>query len=182
MHSRTWSIVALLSELFISAVANAQSHPDQIAPLPTQLSQETVAAFASLSPTLAPRQITPHRRPPSYFFQNLHHPLTPRDVASREAVRSLGTDAHRFVRCDLKDHSSVTGAITSIGDEHFFVKTGILGNGSDISYGQLSAAPRPVTAAGTHLKNGVEWTGFVAVGIALFPLFLVLGVTGIMQD
>src|SRR5262249_58732696 len=104
MHSSTWSIVALLSELLSSAVANAQSPPDQIAPLPTQLSQETVAAFASLSPSLAPRQITPHRRPPRNFFQNLPPPPPPRAVAFRGPFLSSETTPHPFVRFTLTTH------------------------------------------------------------------------------
>lgn len=121
-------------------------------------------------------------RPRRFFVYSLRHPLTPRDVAVRESVRALGTDKHRFVHCELKDQTVVTGAITSIGAEHFFVETGILGSGRPIPYRELSTAPQPVAAVGTHLKNGLEWTGFVAIGIALIPFFLILGMTGVMQD
>lgn len=65
------------------------------------------------------------------------------------------------------------------------MRTGILGNGPDISYGELNAAPRPVAAVGTHLKNGLEWTGFVGVCVVLSPLVLVfypLVLAGVIQD
>lgn len=172
----------LLSTFLFSITAKAQVPTEEIAPLPTELSPGRMAAMRLLFPKPPTTMTATPWRPRRFFVYSLRHPLTPRDVAVRESVRALGTDKHRFVHCELKDQTVVTGAITSIGAEHFFVETGILGSGRPIPYRELSTAPQPVAAVGTHLKNGLEWTGFVAIGIALIPFFLILGMTGVMQD
>ena len=180
LQSRIIMTTALLSISIWGTALRAQVPAEEIGPLPTELSQEKAAALTSLSPVLSSTQTSP-RRLRRHFFR-LHHPLTPGDVALRESVRSLGTDKHRFVRCELNDHSVITGPITSIGDERFFVRTGIMGNGRSISYRELSAEPRPVAAVGEHLKNGLEWTGVAGLAVVVSPVFLVLGVTGVIQD
>ncbi|HKW36104.1 MAG TPA: hypothetical protein VJN92_24085 [Candidatus Acidoferrum sp.] len=175
-------IAALVSISLCGTAVRARVPFEEIAPRPRQVSQEKMAALVSLSTEATLQQDASPRRAHRYFFRKLRHPLTPADVSLRESVRSLGTDPHHFVLCDLKNGSEVTGAIGSIGEEGFYVKTGILGSGHSISYRDLAAAPRPVAAVGTHLKNGAEWAGFVALGIALAPFFLVLGMTGVIQD
>lgn len=175
-------MTALLAFSLSGAALYAQTPSEEIAPLPLELAPERADALRSLSPAQVSAQVTAPRRPHRYFFRKLHHPLTPADVALRESVRSLGADKHRFVRCELSDHSVITGAITSIGDERFFVRTGIMGNGQAISYRELSAEPRPVAAVGEHLKNGLEWTGVAGLAVVLAPIFFVLGVTGVIQD
>lgn len=173
---------ALLAFSLSGAGVFAQSPTEELAPLPIELSPERAEALLSLSPGQAPKQAWAPRRYRRHFFGPLHHPLTPADVALRESVRSLGTDQHRFVRCELKDHSVITGPITSIGNERFFVRKGIMGSGQAISYRELSAEPRPVAAVGEHLKNGLEWTGVAGLAVVLAPIFFVLGGTGVIQD
>lgn len=168
-----------------SGVLQAQTIPEELAPLPTELSPSSTETLHSLSPSISPTTATAHRRVHRYFFRPLKHPLTPKDVALREAVRTLGIDKHRFVHCELKNHVVVTGAISSIGEQEFFVETGILGAGREISYPELSAPPRPVSAVGTHVKVGLEWTGFVAFCVVIAPLAIALiplTMAGVLQD
>jgi len=176
--------VLLLAAFFISTVADAQSPVEEIGPLPTTLTMEQLQLFQGLSniPITETQQPHARRRVPRFSFQELHHPLTPSDVVMRESVRSLGRDAHRFVHCELKDRSVVTGPITSIGSESFYVRTGVLERGRFISYWELRTPPRPVAAVGTHLKNGFEMAGAVGLVAIFFPLALVLGMTGVLRE
>jgi hypothetical protein len=163
----------------------AQTVPEELAPLPTELSSSRAEALHSLSPSISLTTFTAHKRVHRYFFCPLKHPLTPKDVALREAVRTLGIDKHRFVHCELKNHVVVTGAISSIGEQEFFVQTGILGAGREVSYRELSAPPRPVPAVGSHVKVGLEWTGFAAFCVLAVPLmiaFIPLMMAGVIQD
>ncbi len=177
---------AVLLTLSMGApVLRAQTTPKELVPLPIEIAPENGDALRYLWPLIS--QFTPAtpKRIRRHFFRPLQHPLTPKDVAFREAVRTLGIDKHRFVHCELKDHVVVTGAIASIGDEGFFVQSGILGKGRRIHYSELNAAPRPVPAVGTHLKVGLEWTGFVGACVVLLPLvivFIPLIMAGVIQD
>lgn len=175
----------LLTLSMVAPVLRAQTTLEDLPPLPTEIAPENGDALRYLWAPIS--QFTPAtpRRIRRFFFRPLQHPLTPKDVAFREAVRTLGIDKHRFVHCELKNHVTVTGAIASIGDEGFFVQTGILGKGRRIHYPELNAAPRPVPAVGTHLKVGLEWTGFAWACVVLLPLIIVfipLIMTGVIQD
>lgn len=183
---RIITIAAWLAASTLGATARAQQPADEAGTLPIEISPEKTAALQSLSPALPTAQTARARRPHRYFFRPLHHPLTPRDVALRESVRALGTDNHHFVRCELKNRTVVTGAITSIGNEEFFVRTGILEtSGSTISYRELNAPPQHVAAVGEHVKNGLEWTGMGVLFVAAIPLAVVfypLVAAGVIQD
>lgn len=118
-RGKIFRAVLLLSTFLFSIVAKAQVPAEEIAPLPTEVSTERMAALHSLSPEPLAGRAATSRWPRRFFIYSLQHPLTPRDVALRESVRALGTDLHHFVRCELKDRSVVTGAITSVGEEYF---------------------------------------------------------------
>lgn len=185
-RSKAFHAVLLLSTFLLSIVAKAQVPAGELAPLPTELSAEKMAALRSLSPKPPAASVAAARRPRRFFVYSLRHPLTPRDVALRESVRALGTDKHHFVRCELKNHAVVTGAIIRIDNEGLVVRTGILdSSGYGISYRELGAPPQRVTAVGEHVKNGLEWTGLVGLCVALSPLVLVLYplvIVGVIQD
>jgi len=168
--SKIICVTTVVATSFWGAASRAQILSQEIVTLPTQLSREAVAALLSLSPDAASQQAASPRRPHRYFFRKLHHPLTPSDVALRESVRSLGDDTHRFVRCELKDHSVVIGAIVFVGSEVFWVRPGILREDHVIRYSELGAPPRPTAAVGTHLKNGLGLTALIAVCVALLPM------------
>ncbi len=182
-----FSWISLLLFCAIPASLYAQAQPDdldEIGPLPFELSPEKAAAWGTPQFSPAPAVAAP-RRIHRHIFRPLKHPFTPNDLALRESVRNLGVDKHRFVQCELKDHAIVTGAITSIWGDRFFVRTDIMGSGRTIRYSQLEAPPRPVLAIGAHLKNGLEWTGLVGLSVALSPLvavFVPLTMTGVIQD
>lgn len=183
---KVFHAVLLLSVFLLSIIAKAQVPAEEIAPLPTELSTERMSALRSLSPEPLAARAATARRPRRFFVYSLQHPLTPHDVALRESVRALGTDKHHFIRCELKSHAVVTGAIIRIDNEGFIVRTGILDSATTmISYRQLGGTPRPVAAVGEHLRNGLEWTGLVGLCVALSPLVLVfypLVLTGVIQD
>lgn len=176
----------LLSTFLFSITAKAQVPTEEIAPLPTELSPGRMAAMRLLFPKPPTTMTATPWRPRRFFVYSLRHPLTPRDVAVRKSVRVLGTDKHHFVRCELKNHTVVTGAITHIDNEGFIVRTGILdSSGYRVPYRELSAPPRQVAAVGEHMKNGLEWTGLVGMCVVLLPLALVfypLVIAGVIQD
>jgi hypothetical protein len=121
-----------------------------------------------------PAQAQPVRARGRHFYASAQrHPLSPRDVSMREAVQSLGIDKHRFVRCELKDGSHVTGGITAVHSAQFAISQGIM-NGRHLQYSELKQAPEPVPAVGEHIVNGLKWTGLVASCVALSPLLVVL--------
>jgi hypothetical protein len=128
----------------------------------------------SSSATATPAQKPPVRiRRPAFYASARRHPLTPRDVSMREAVRALGVDGHRFVRCELKDGSHFTGGIKFIQSADFDISRGIMGI-RQIKYSDLSQPPQPVPAVGEHFANGLKWTGVVAGCIAISPLVIAL--------
>jgi hypothetical protein len=178
--------LTILLLLSTSPVAmRAQAGPEELPPLPTEIAPENADALHHLWPSISEFTADTPKRIHRYFFRPLKHPLTPNDVAFREVVRHLGIDKHRFVHCELKNHVVVTGAISSIGEQEFFVQTGILGAGRKISYPELSVAPRPVPAVGSHVKVGLEWTGFVGGCVLIAPLALALLpliMAGVLQD
>ncbi len=96
--------------------------------------------------------------------------LSPEQATYKLAVQNLGVDEHRFVHCELKDHSVVTGAIIGIGSEDFRVRPGMLHEDRVIPYSELSAPPRRTAAVGTHLKNGLQMTGLVTLCAVLLPV------------
>lgn len=101
--------------------------------------------------------------------------LSPEQVSYKLAAEKLGVDEHRVVHFELKDHSVVTGTIVAIGPEDFRVRPGMLHQDHVIRYHELGAPPRPTAAVGTHLKNGLEVAGLVALCVVLLPVCL-LGV------
>lgn len=96
--------------------------------------------------------------------------LTPEDVTYRRVAQNLGLYPHQFVRCELKNHSVVTGAIVAVGPRDFSVRPGGLHDDRVIRYRELSAPPRPTAAVGTHFQNGLEMTGMVAFCVVLLPV------------
>jgi hypothetical protein len=78
----------------------------------------------------SPVSVAPHpriHRGPAFFHSAHRRPLTPQDVATREAVELLGVDRHRFVRCELKDGSSSVGGILNIERDGIYLSQGIMG-------------------------------------------------------
>jgi len=183
---RMIAIAAWIAASTLGAATHAQEPADEVGTLPADISADKLVTLQSLAPALPSTQTARVRRPHRYFFRPLHHPLTPRDVALRESVRALSTDKHRFVRCELKNRTVVTGAITFIDNEEFFVRTGILEtSGSTISYRELNAPPQRVAAVGEHVRNGLEWTGMGVLYVAAIPLAVVfypLVAAGVIQD
>jgi hypothetical protein len=93
-------------------------------------------------------------------------PLTPQQVEYRNAVKALGIDKHHFVHVELLSGKVRTGAIVHIGESEFRLRDGILAN-REISYAELKEPPRYVPAIGTHIADGLKWTG-TAVGMGVF--------------
>lgn len=121
----------------------------------------------------------------NWYLRHLKHPLTPRDLEMRAAVKKLGTSHWRFVHVELYGHKIVTGNIVGISDEGFNLETGILGAGKFVTYRQVATAPREVAAVGTRTLRTVEWTGFVAICVAAIPLAVVfypLVIVSVIQD
>jgi hypothetical protein len=167
--------------LFVSTAAFPQSPVDDLAPLPLSPSPEQLLTLSYLipAPLAVPQQIQERRRLPRRII-----PLTPEELSYRDAVRSLGIDPHRFVHCELAGGKVRTGAIVHISDDGFTLRDGII-DSTLIRYSQLTAAPRPVPAVGTHLVNALKWTGFVAGCIAVVPLAIVvypLVLAGVITD
>lgn len=174
-------IIASACLLFISTAACAQSPADDLGPLPTTPSEQQLESLSQLAPAPldTPQQTHARRRLPIPVI-----PLTPEEVGYRDAVRALGTDSHRFVRCQLADGKVRTGAIVRIEADGFYLRDGIIGS-SLIPYSRLTASPVRVAAVGTHTLNALKWTGFVAgcaaiapIAIALYPLVL----AGVVTD
>ena len=171
----------LLLAGFVTAAAHAQSETDDIGPLPTTLTSEQLQSIAQLRPAAPSEPPQPHVR------RRLPRPpllLSPEELSYREAVRKLGVNAHRFVHCDLPNGKVRTGVITSIRDEGFELKDGILIS-QWIRYTDLKAAPRPVPAVGTRIGQGFKWTGVVAGCIVVAPLAIILYpliAAGVIQD
>jgi len=155
----------LLSGLFISTVAKAQSTVEELAHLRTTLSTEQLESLLQLSAGANPEAPQPHARrrlPRPELYVN-------REEASYKlAVQKLGVDNHRFVHCDLPSGKVRTGVITDIRDDGFVLKDGILFD-RWIPYSDLRASPRPVAAVGTRIGQGFKWTGLVLVTIPLLP-------------
>jgi len=165
--SSTLCAALLLSGLFISTAANAQSPVEEIAPLPTTFSTEQLESLLQLSARANPEveAAQPHarRRLPR---RQLHR--SPEEDGYMLAVQKLGVDNHRFVHCDLANGKVRTGVITDIHEYGFVLKDGILFD-RWIPYSDLKAAPRPVAAVGTRIGQGIKWTGLVLVTIPLLP-------------
>lgn len=132
-----------------SPCLRAQRHPPSSPVGPEQVAEllpdVTVGApdTASEADEATPAQQTWQRK--RVFASANKHPLTPQDVEIRETVRNLGIDRHRFVRCNLRDGSTVVGGITWIGQEQFGVTQGIWGE-KHILYSSLRLAPKPDAA------------------------------------
>jgi hypothetical protein len=159
----------------------AQEDHAPVQPLPTPVVQSTSES------AVQPPQVTPplpQRRRRRFFGSAYAHPLTPHDLAMREAVRTLGTDRHHFVRCELLDGRVVTGGILTIGPQEFRLSQGIMGVQA-IRYSSLKSAPLHDPAPAEHFLNGLKWSGVVAGCIAASPLVLVfypLVLAGVIQD
>ncbi len=176
------AIVFLIS---LVSPARSQEPSGEIAELPIQISPERVAALTALSNAARSVRISAVKLRRRVWLYHMFHPLTTHDVEMRQYVRSLGTDKHRFVHCQLKSHEVATGAITSIGPDQFFVATGVFGNKRAILYRDLNAPPRHAAAVGAHLKNGLQISALVGLTVAFSPLlvpYFFLVTTGIVQD
>jgi hypothetical protein len=179
--SNRFGAVLLILGFFTAVAARAQSQTSEIGPLPTALTTEQLQLTPRLSPVAPPEHPQPRarRRLPKPVL-----PLTPEEISYREAVRKLGVHKHRFVHCELPNEKVRTGVITSIRDDGFTLKDGIL-IAQWIPYTDLKAAPRPVAAVGTRIGQGLKWTGLVAGCIAAVPLVVVMlpfVFTGVLTD
>lgn len=128
---------------------------------------------------------TPHRRYGTdlafYASAHLLHPLTLRDIEMRGSVEALGADRHRFVRCRLRDGSSVTGAISRIDQTGCNVTRGAIGE-RRLRYSELQHPPQPVIVPGEHALVGLEWAALVGLGIVVAPVILVAWSLGFVSD
>jgi hypothetical protein len=179
--SNSFRATLLFSIFFVATAAHAQSQTDEIGPLPATLSTEQLQLLRQLSPVSTPEPPRPRPR------RRLPKPpliLSPEELSYRETVRTLGVNTHRFVHCDLPDGKVRTGVITSIRDDGFMLKDGIIFS-QWIRYTDLRAAPRSVPAVGTRIGQGFKWAGLVTGCIVVAPLALViypLIAAGVIQD
>lgn len=172
------------------ATALTQADSRDVGPLPIQLTEQRSRALQSLRPGPSVQGVRVRRPRGSWFYRSaLNHPLTPRDVALRDAVYRLQQreqeHPHQFVHVRLKDGKTLTGVITRAGASKFVVKTGILQGYQAAEYRDLAQEPREVPAVGTHIVHGLEWTGVVVGCIAVIPLaviFYPLVAAGVIQD
>ena len=170
---RTSWMIGLFLGLFVATGARAQSSIEEIGPLPVTLSTEQVQVLSQLSDA-GMRRASPETAQ-NHVPVPLSHPpqlLSPDETQYKLAVEKLGVNEHRFVHCELKDHSVVTGAIVAVGAQDFTVRPGKLREDRLIPYRELSATPRPTAAVGTHFKNGFEMIGLVGVCALLLPMCL----------
>jgi hypothetical protein len=153
----------LCASLMTPALAQEQS--EEIESLPTELSLEQLQTLQQLSVAPIPQELQTRvrgRLPMPVF------PLTPEELSYREAVRKLGVDKHLFVHCELRSGKVRTGVIEQFNDEGLELKSGIV-SWQFISYADLKAAPRPVSALGTRIGLGFKWVGLAVVTIPLLP-------------
>jgi hypothetical protein len=183
--SMCWSsrslALLLISGFFVATAARAQTPVDEIGPLPATSSTEQLQLLPQPGPAAMaePQQQRARRRLPKPSLL-----LSPEELSYREAVRELGVDTHRFVHCDLPNGKVRTGVITSIRDDGFMLKDGIVFS-QWIRYTDLKAAPPSVPAVGTRIGQGFKWAGLVAGGIVVAPLALVfypLIAAGVIAD
>lgn len=178
IHMQPFRVLFLATAILTPALLFAQALPDSVLPSTSSLDLPS-SQMMQLIPTAAQHH---NKRIYSDFFAGAgKHPLTPRDVAIRETVRSLGVDQHRFVRCDLLDGSSVTGGILLVGQESFQVSQGIQ-HQRRIFYADLKTPPKPVLATPQHFLHTLEWTGIVVAVIAAAPFVIVLSAAGVFPD
>jgi hypothetical protein len=157
----------------------------EIAPLPTELTDNQLRAIQELSPAVSSdNQIRRHMRA-AFFSSASQHPLTPREVALREAIYALASHAKQYVHVRLADGRVLTGTISNANNDTFQVRSHILGDGHIVRYDQLAEPPRPVPAVGTRVVKGLEVSGLVALCIVAIPLFVALYpliLTGVISD
>ncbi len=176
-------ILAMLVCVLFPGILPAQAElpPESASGASVELPQTPDSAPTSVAQAEKPRvRICRH----AFYSSARRHPVTPREVSLREAVQSLGTDGHRFVRCELKDGSRFTGGIKSIQFAAFTISQGITGV-RQINYSDLKEPPRPGAAVVAHFANGLKWTAVVAASIAVSPLvipLLALIFTGVIND
>lgn len=184
MTQRRLILATLVCTLF-SAIISAQEQEQTPQETSPAVSENPAQSPVSSTNTAANGQAPAARIRGRHFYASAQrHPLTPREVSMREAVQSLGIDKHRFVLCELKDGSRFVGGIGDIQYTYFRISQGIL-NGREINYSDLTQAPQAVPAVGEHFANGLKWTGFVAVCVALSPLVVVfypLVLAGVISD
>jgi hypothetical protein len=193
------ALIALLSALFLALPLAALNRPDSpdgaetvasepssedLPPLPVQLSLAQLSA-PNLTPVRAACPCRPRLR--AGFFRGLYgHPLTPRQVAMRNAVYDLAVRPKQYVRVRLVDGTVLTGKVSSVNAQGFFLAKGNATLGPfrmiSISYRQLAEPPRPVAAVGTHIVHGLQTAGAVALCVVLVPVALPLIFTGVLND
>jgi len=151
-----------------------QAAPSEISPLPIYLTDQQ--ANAPQLPSLS----VPHSTPAvrciyNGFYQSAHnHPLTPREVAMRDAVYGFRENTHQFVHVELKDGKVFTGTVAGANTQNFELKTGILYGIKTISYSQLAETPRAVPAVGTRVVHTLKWTGVIIAIAPAIPLVVLL--------
>lgn len=178
--SSRFHILVFISGFFVGSAVFAQTQAEEISALPTTLSTEQLQLLLELAPAPPGHALQQSRRrlpkPPLL--------LSPEELSYRETVRKLGVDTHGFVHCELLDGKVRTGVITSIRDDGFMLKDGIIFS-RWIRYTELKAGPRSVPAVGTRIGQGFKWAGLVAGCIAAAPLALVyypLVAAGVIAD
>lgn len=110
----------------------------------------------------------------AFYWSAHNHPLTPREVAMREAVYGFRENTHQFVHVELKDGKVLTGTVDGANNQNFQLKTGILYGSKTITYSQLAETPRAVPAVGTRVVHTLKWTGVVIAIIPAIPLAVLL--------
>lgn len=169
---RFLKIISLFLASFVasSSAVLAQSTPQEEQQIPAPTVPPSTESIPKVQQVISPRCEYASQQ----FYASAHRrPLTPHDLAMREAVRALGVDRHRFVHFELIDGRSVTGGILSIGQEEFCLSRGIL-DVTAVPYSSLRVPPQHDPAPADHFLNGMKWTGLVAEIVVATPVVLVL--------
>jgi hypothetical protein len=157
----------------------------EISPLTIQLTANQLRALQGLGPALpSGNQVRPRLRA-TFFNSASQRPLTPHEVAMREAVYAAAGHPKQYVRVRLASGKVLTGTISDANKDTFLVRSNVLGDGHTVRYDQLAEPPRPVLALGTRAVKGLEVAGIVALCIVAIPLFVALYpliLTGVVSD
>lgn len=172
-------LLLLIAVLTIGVRTFAQTTEAVLAQLPIAPTAGQLGALSRLSPGLAPKQVQTESQ--SRRTSRVPPLLTAEQARSREAVRALGEDVHRFVRVELTDGRVQTGVIIALDEGGFQLRGGIVKT-QRIEYSRLKEPPRRVPAVGTHIANGLKWGGLIVLAIPVAILLLPLGLTGVLPD
>src|SRR5262249_51040517 len=98
-----------------------------------------------------------------------------------EVIKNLAAHKHQYAHIKLKSGKVLTGSLSDIGDQGFYLSTDALA-GSYILYRDIAETPRSTPAVGTRIKQGAQWTGLIAITILAIPILLPLALTGLLPD